>query len=202
MLAGSVGIHHIVKAIEGRTADINDFGIVAFEALTRSEADDYVTWATKDAAVQYDQVFLDHLLSKINYFIPYFINLMLDEINKAARKVDSPVISPQLIDAAFDTIVKNNDHFKEWKNRLFDYFAAQEAGFLNEALIYIAHRNAINHHQLYDMALKHGKKDTYMELIRGLEHDGYITEQGEHFVFMSPFLQAFWKRDNPVYDHE
>ncbi|MCC6279826.1 MAG: AAA-like domain-containing protein [Saprospiraceae bacterium] len=202
VLAGSVGIHHIVKAIEGRTADINDFGVVPFEALTNAEAADYVEWATKDASVQYEEHTLRHLLSKINHFIPYFINLMLDEINKMARKVNNPVINEQNIDSAFDSIIKNNDHFKEWKNRLFDYFSVEEAGFLNDTLIYIAHRERINQRQLYDLALKHNKRDVYMGLLRGLEQDGYITEQGDHFIFVSPFLQAFWKRDNPVFDHE
>jgi uncharacterized protein len=39
-----------------------------------------------------------------------------------------------------------------------------------------------------------------MALIQGLEHDGYITEQKEQYVFISPFLKAFWKNDNPIYD--
>ena len=202
VLAGSVGIHHIVKTIEGRTADINDFDIVPFEALTRTEAADYVTWATQGATVQYNQPLLDHLLSKINYFIPYCINLMLDEIDKAARKAQHPAISPQDIDVAFDTVVKNSDHFKEWKNRLFDYFSKEEAGFLNDTLIYIAHRQTINQRQLYDLARKHGKEDQYMELVQGLERDGYLTEQDDRFIFVSPFLQAFWKRDNPIFDYE
>jgi hypothetical protein len=201
VLAGSVGIHHIVKALDGRTADINDFSIVPFEALTRKEAGEYIAWATKDATVQYDTELLTHLLTKINYFIPYFINLMLDEINKAARKANQPGLGISSVDAAFDTIVKKNDHFKEWKNRLFEYFNAEESAFLNETLIYIAHRHAINQRQLYNMALKHGKKDTYMELIRGLEHDGYIIDLEGDYVFVSPFLQAFWKADNPIYDH-
>jgi len=201
VLAGSVGIHHIVKALEGRTADINDFAIVPFEALTREEASDYIAWATKDATVQYDLPMLTHLLTKINYFIPYFINLMLDEINKAARKKNHSTLDIQAIDTAIGMIVKNNDHFKEWKNRLFEYFTVEESGFLNETLIFIAHRHAINQRQLYNLALKHGKKDTYMELIRGLEHDGYIIELEGDLMFVSPFLQAFWKADNPIYDH-
>jgi len=201
VLAGSVGLHHIVKSIEGRTAVINDFSIVPFEALTRSEAADYITWATRDATVQYAETLINHLLSKINYFIPYFLSLMLDEINKAARKANAPNVDKQAIDTAFDTIVKNNDHFKDWKSRLTDYFSTDDAGFMNETLIYIAHRDRINLRQLYEIALQHSKKDTYMELLRGLEHDGYITEVNSEFVFVSPFLQAFWKADNPIYQH-
>jgi hypothetical protein len=38
-----------------------------------------------------------------------------------------------------------------------------------------------------------------MELMRGLEHDGYVLEQAGNFSFVSPFLREFWKADNPVY---
>jgi hypothetical protein len=38
-----------------------------------------------------------------------------------------------------------------------------------------------------------------MDFIDGLEEDGYITEENDAYVFVSPFLQAFWKRNNPVY---
>jgi hypothetical protein len=109
-------------------------------------------------------------------------------------------ISMEEIDLAFDKVVKNSDHFKEWKSRLFEYFANDETDFLMETLVFIAHNNAINLRQLYDLATKHHKQNTYMELIRGLEHDGYITELDDRFVFVSPFLQSFWKRDNPVYE--
>jgi uncharacterized protein len=200
VLAGSVGIHHIVKMIEGRTADINDFTIVDFDALTYPEAEHYVEWATKDATVQYDASMKTHLLSKINYFIPYFINLMLDEINKEARKVENPIIAATHIDAAFEKVVKNSDHFKEWKNRIFDYFPKPEADFLYEVLVFIAHRNKIDKRQLYNLAVHHKLQNSYMELVLGLEHDGYITEQDEHYVYISPFLKAFWKKDNPIYD--
>jgi hypothetical protein len=200
VLAGSVGIHHIVKLVGGRTTDINDFATIDFEALTLEEAADYITWATRDASVQYDDPLKMLLLSKINYFIPYFINLMLDEINQAARRANDPHIKPEHIDRAFDRIVSNSDYFQEWKNRLFDYFSKGDALFLQEVLVNIAHKKAINPRQLYNLALKHDRKTTYMELIHGLERDGYIAEREGRFVFIAPFLQAFWKKDNPVYD--
>jgi hypothetical protein len=38
-----------------------------------------------------------------------------------------------------------------------------------------------------------------MELMHGLERDGYVVEKNNRYQFLSPFLQAFWKKDNPVY---
>jgi uncharacterized protein len=200
VLAGSVGIHHIVKTIEGRTADINDFNIVDFDALTDDEAVDYIEWATKDATIKYEGELKSYFLSKINYFIPYFMNLMLDEVNKQARKIRNPTITRLDIDAAFDKVVKNSDHFNDWKSRIFDYYPAIEADFLNEVLIFIAHRNKIDKRQVYNLAIKHNLKNKYMALVQGLENDGYITEQGDVHIYISPFLKAFWKKDNPIYD--
>ena len=199
VLAGSVGIHHIVKTIEGRTVDINDFVIVPFGSLTRAEAVTYIAWATKNATLQYDANLVNSLLDKVNHHIPYFLNLMLDQLNRVARAANLPSITVSDIETAFEVIVKENKNFDEWKNRLFTYFSEKEADFLNEILVFIAHKQSINTRQLYDLALKHAQQRQYMELVNGLERDGYITEQGETYRFISPYLQAFWKRNNPIY---
>jgi hypothetical protein len=200
VLAGSVGIQHVVKNIEGRISDLNDFDQVPFEALDREEAKTYIAWATKGATIQYDAGLKEHLLDLIGHFIPYFINLMLDEVNKAARKRNNPTPAKADIDAAFDAIVKNSDHFKEWKNRLSDYFNPAEQAYLHEVLVCTAHEGRILPRRLYDYAVKHQLQQSYMELMRGLEHDGYVAETAEGFVFISPVLRAYWKNDNPFFE--
>ena len=202
VLAGSIGIHYVIKTIEGRNVDCNDFHKVKFEALTKEEAIEYVRWATGNkATIQYSEALMQHLLSKIRHYLPYFINLMLHEINRKARKDKNSAITINDIDSAFDEVVKNSDHFKDWKSRLFDYMPLTDAEFVNEILIFIAHKNTITKQKLHDIAIRHGRKNDYMDFIDGLEEDGYLTEENNTYVFISPFLQAFWKRNNPVY-HE
>lgn len=200
VLAGSVGIHHIVKSIEGRIADINDFAVVPFDPLTHAEAVDYIAWATQGATVQYDAALVTCLLDKVNHYIPYFLNLLLDEVNRMARSTSTPHVTNDDIETAFWAVVKNHKNFEDWKNRLFAYFPEQEADFLNEILTFTAHSGSINTRQLYDLARKHQQQRQYMELVGGLEHDGYIAEQENVYAFVSPFLQAFWKRNNPIYE--
>lgn len=74
-----------------------------------------------------------------------------------------------------------------------------EVNFVNEILIHIAHKDIINQQKIHDIAVKHNKADERMDLIDGLEKDGYITEQNENYMFQSPFLKTFWKRNNPIY---
>ena len=140
------------------------------------------------------------MADKIAYFVPFYINLMLSETDRIARKKNNPIIEKADIDDAFNRILKNNDHFSDWSSRLSTYMSPADFSFVNEVLTHIAHKNKISMQEIYDKAVKHNKTDNYMDYIHDLEQDGYITESGQIYVFVSPFLKAFWLRKNPVYN--
>ena len=205
VFAGSVGIHYVVKNIEGRTSSLNDLITAICNPLTREEALGYIEWATcNKASVQYDNTLKTYLLLKVqHYYTPYFINLMLGEIDKTARKRKNANISKTDIDQAFINVEKDNQHFADWKNRLKDYMPKSDFDFVNEILIHMAHLGSINIQTIYDKAVKHEKASDYMDLITDLEQDGYLVEDVEgsqNYVFISPFLKAYWKRNNPIYN--
>ena len=200
VFAGSVGIHFVVKHIEDRTSDLNDLAKVNYEPLSKVEAKNYIDWATENATIQYDETLKEIILEKINYYVPYFINLLLDRIDKQARAKENPHIRSADIDFAFDFVVKDTEYFKDWFNRLNDYLPATDFDFVNEVLIHTAHKNTISIQEIYDKAVKHKKTTEYMLLINELENDGYIVENKNGYVFISPFLQAFWKKINPIYN--
>ena len=200
VLAGSIGIHYVVDKIEKRNTDLNDLRIIDFKPLSENEAFKYIDWATEGATVTYNLELKEYLLSKIQYFVPYFINLLLDEINTQAKKTDNPKITTQGIDTAFDIVVRHSDYFKDWKQRLQDYMPKEDFDFVNEILIHTAHKGHISLQEIYDKAVKHNKTADYMDFIEDLEKDGYITEIEGEYRFMSPFLSAFWKKKNPIYN--
>ncbi|MDR0232915.1 MAG: AAA-like domain-containing protein [Dysgonamonadaceae bacterium] len=200
VLAGSIGIHYVVEKIETRNSDLNDLAKVVFEPLSDNEAHSYIDWATKGATITYSSKLKKHLLNKIQYFVPYFINLLIDEIDRQAKKANNPKITTQSIDAAFDTVVKNNDYFNDWKKRLQNYMPPMDFDFVNEILKHTAHKEYISVQEIYDKAVKYEKTADYMEFINELEKDGYIVEFENKYLFISPFLSAFWKRNNPIYN--
>jgi len=200
VLAGSVGIHFVVEKVETRNSGLNDLAIINFKPLSDSEAHKYIDWATYEATITYDTELKQHLLNRIQYFVPYFINLLLDEIDQQAQKANNPKITTQSIDTAFDTVVKNSDYFKDWKKRLQDYMLPIDFNFVNEILTHTAHKEHISLQEIYDKAIKHEKTVDYMEFIGDLIKDGYITEIESKYRFISPFLSAFWKKNNPIYN--
>ncbi len=199
IIAGSIGIHHVVNQVEGRSSDINDLLAIDCPALDTTEFKDYIDWATKEASISFEGKVTDYLKEKIQYFVPYFINLMLDQIDKEAAKNNKGQILKENIDKAFEKIVKDNSYFSDWKKRLKDYLKHEDFNFVNQVLIHIAHENIISIHDLYDKAVELEKTEDYMELIFDLEKDGYIYEGEKGYIFISPFLKAYWKRNNPIY---
>ena len=168
--------------------------------MDEKEVNDYLDWATENATVQYSAELREYLQDKIRYFVPYFFNIMLDTIDKTARNGNNPNINSLSIDRAFELAIKNNDYFKDWKKRLSDYLPKEDFSFVNELLIHIAHKDKISIQEIYNKAVNHNKVNDYMDFVNDLEHDGYIAEQNQKYVFISPFLKEFWKRNNPVYN--
>ena len=198
VFAGSIGMNYVVKAIEGRIAVLNDLSHVKFEPLTHEAAVEYVKWATDSSSLCFSPALVEYLLGKIHYYVPYFINLMLNDINRQARSINDPKITEQEIDNAFEAIVRHNDYFKDWQDRLQQYMIKADFNFVNELLIHTAHKGVITLQEIYDIAVKHEKTGDYMKFIFDLEKDGYITEVNDQYRFISPFLSAYWKRNNPI----
>jgi len=203
VLAGSIGIHYVVNKIDKRPKDINDFNEKHCQPLDdkKGEFEKYMTWVTKDATIQYDENLTTYLKQKINYLAPFFINLLLEEIDRECRSNNQRSITQDDIDRAFPrAITKNINQFSDWKKRLQDYLSEEDFDFVNEILIQAAYNDGISIQEIHNVALLNDKKNSYMEFIRDLERDGYIVKQNEKYVFISPFLKEFWKNDNPVYN--
>ena len=199
VLTGSVGFHHIVKIIEGRATDLNDLNNIKFEAFTKNQALGYIQHVTSESTIKYTNNMAKYLLDKVSYLIPYFINLLLREIDSISKKTKTKKLTKKNIDTAFDIIVKENKDFKDWKDRLFEYYSDFDAKFMNEILVYLAHYDTLSIRRLYDLAIKHKQEINYMDIVEILENDGYIIEQNNSYSFISPFLKAFWKKNQPIY---
>ncbi len=198
---GSIGMRHIVRNISKSTNDINDLKEIKFKPFDYVEAIEYIQLATQNASVTYSDEIAQYLIDKIKYPIPYFINLMLDEINKIAKANHNKNISTNVIDEAFNHQVEENEYFDDWFSRLYKYFEKQDADFMNELLVFIAHKGKINPRQVYDLAVKHSKTTTYMQLVKVLLNDGYIVKNDDKYYFISPFLRGFWLKNNPYYEN-
>ncbi|MFA5974246.1 MAG: ATP-binding protein [Lentimicrobiaceae bacterium] len=199
VLAGSIGLEHVVESLD-RLKLINDLHPVYIEPLTRDEAKLLISQITKGATIQWDRVHTETLLDRIKLLIPYFLQLMIEECDNILFKKNRRELENEDIGNAFEEIIRKNENLNDWKDRLkLPYIEKDESSFCKKILTILSHANSISIQEIYNEAKSMTEPDNYMNLIKMLIRDGYITEASEgNFRFSSPLLQAWWKKQHPL----
>lgn len=194
--AGSIGLHYIVKEI-GRPTLINDIEQFEIGPLTNSEAIQLINQLTKEATIQYNDKLQTYLIKKVGHLVPYFIQLMITEVNRIAYMDENKVVDSCLIDKAFINVTKNTANFDDWILRLKNYLG-NNYEFVNHVLKCCAFKNKISIQEIYDIAVEKNREENYKNLIDELVKDGYFIEESGTYQFLSPFIKSYWLHKNPI----
>ena len=124
VLLGSIGLSHIVKQITGRTDKINHFHKEYLPTLNNSNANDFIEFLVKDATIQISNDTRNYLLTKIGHFIPYYIQLVIEECDELLFNEFRPDLTIEDVDIAYTRLIKKNEHFNDWDTRLSKYFTS------------------------------------------------------------------------------
>lgn len=198
--AGSVGLEFVIRSID-RPKLINDLHPITTDALTPGEAVQFIRQLTDKATIQLSPDSEQYLIKVVEHLLPYYIQLMLEEIDLLARQQEKPLVEPADIDKAFENVLKKSKNFEDWLERLKDYHL-ERFGFINELLKHAAHKDQITIQEIYNIASSdsYKREDDYMDYIDQLATDGYLEEfPCQTYRFVSPFLKRFWLKKYPVY---
>lgn len=201
VFAGSVGLEFVIKSID-RPKLINDLHPVETIALTPEEFGVFIQQLINGCTIQFLSDTINYLQQKLNHLLPYYIQLMLEEIDLIARERKEPDVSNVMIDEAFERVLRKNKNFDDWLIRLRDYHG-EVFPFINQLLIHAAHKNQLTVQEIFNMASspEYKRENDYMDFVEELVHDGYLVETQKHtYRFVSPFLQQYWLKKFPVYN--
>jgi hypothetical protein len=171
--------------------DIKPFKIGAF---SENEAKDFIAILKVDDKVKINKSHKQHILDKLIWYLPFFIQLLVEKINYMIC-VDGYIISNDTIDKAYNQLIAE-DHFDPWYERLKDYGTYKDntrtilnicakppfANKSRDELLAELSSNAENIEEMVAQSLKM------------LENDGYLFENNGKYTFRSPLLRDFWYR--------
>jgi hypothetical protein len=200
VFAGSIGLQFVIKAID-RPKLINDLHPVHTPALKPEQAKTLVKQLTSGATLQISDEAMDYLNARIHHLLPYYIQLMLEELDLIGREKEQPIVTNNMIDEAFTKVLQKNKNFEDWIERLKEYQPAFFP-FINDLLKHAAHKNSITIQEIYNKAIadKYKREEDYMDFVDQLSNEGYWTEtRPQVYEFISPFLKQFWLKKYPVY---
>ena len=195
--SGSIGLGNIAERI-GAVKSINDLTDFPIPPLSKEETLAMIKQLTIAPDLVFDERVKQHLINRIHWLIPYYLQIILDEVETILlQSGNSLVVSAEMIDHAIDQALRIRNYFEHWHARLRTTLKGKNYTFAKEVLNVTSQAEVgISKTEIFDLAAKHDMGDDYNLILRTLEYDGYINPNGQKlFLFNSPLLKIWWERN-------
>lgn len=194
--AGSIGLENVVSSINASNT-INDLHSFSIPPFTKKESRNLINdKILKNSEIHLNDKQIGFLLNEIEWLIPFYIQLIMDEVYKLYSYESLEGITNEVISRAIDNSIQHKLYFDLWLSRLKTAFKGKDFSFLKSVLNLVSEKNEISSAEIYNYAEEFDVKDTYKEIINTLVYDGYINNNDDpkKYVYNSPILKRWWQK--------
>ncbi len=194
--AGSIGLENIVSRLNAVNT-INDLSILKIPPLNENEAKQLIKQLVENINFELSESLIEHILQKIEWFIPFYIQLIIDEIRNIHRDENPDKITEEIVNWAFDGILEQRQHFEHWHTRIRATLESDDYNFVKELLNITSENNKIHSNEILDLAVKYKLEENYNDLFKSLVYDGYINNDDDPNIYRynSPILRMWWRKN-------
>ncbi len=191
---GSIGLENVVSKMNASSTidDLHSFGVPPF---TEKESRDLILdKILKNSEMQIENEQVRFLLSKIEWLIPFYIQLIMDETYKLYSYEELKKINNEVIERAIDKSIQHKLYFDLWLSRLKTTFKGNEFSFVKSVLNHTSEKDTISSAEIYNYAEGFNITEIYKNIINTLVYDGYINnnDNPKIYHFNSPILKRWW----------
>ncbi|MBD3288813.1 AAA family ATPase [candidate division KSB1 bacterium] len=193
---GSIGLENIVSKLNA-VKTINDLARLKIPPLNNEEATKLIHLLLKNVDFRLTDQLIDYILEIVEWLIPFYIQLIIQELKFVSRERNSKEISRDTIDLAFDEMLDQRHHFEHWHDRLRKTLKGNDYNFIKELLNIVSENGTITSNEIYNIAVKYKLENTYKVLVGALVYDGYINNHDDAHVYRynSPILRMWWRKN-------
>ncbi len=194
--AGSIGLENIVSEFGGINL-INDLVSIPVPPLAREEALHLIDRILTDSSITISQGGIKHLLNVIEWWIPFYFQILLDESFNILQSRNENVADEKVIDEAVKKALKHRLYFEHWFVRLRKAYQGDEFSFVKDVLNLASENQTISSAEIVNLSHQHKLGDSYKHLLNALTYDGYLNndEDVKTYRFNSPLLREWWRRN-------
>ena len=194
--SGSIGLGNIAEKILA-TKTINDLYDFSIKPFTEQQALEFIKKSTLSDELEFPDKVKRYLLENVEWLIPFYIQILLDEIENHLSENNLQSIDNSVVDKAISRALEIRNYFEHWHTRMRVAFKGKDYTFCKELLNLIATtEGAVVKSKVFDLAAKFDLEESYDTIVRTLIHDGYIHLDSENkYRFNSPLLKIWWDRN-------
>ena len=189
-------MENVVKKVNASSSinDLNPFKVTPF---TKEEAKELIyEKILKISEMPFEEEQAEYLLAKIEWLMPFYIQLILEEVYCIYSSEKLSAISNSIIDRAIESAIQHRLYFDLWLTRLRKAFTGNDFKFVKTVLNEASEKSIITSSEIYNLAGEFDITENYKDLINVLIYDGYINndENGKEYRFNSPILKIWWNK--------
>ncbi len=192
--AGSIGLENVVNRMNGSSL-INDLAPIQIPPLSKREVKVLIERILHGTSVEFAQKAYEHLLDIIEWWIPFYFQLILDEANKILDEDKSKIITVDILNQSVKNALRERIYFDQWLVRLRKAYKGDDFSFVKELLNYVSEKQTIRSIEIHDMAVNYKIENSFNDLVNALKYDGYLNnnDDAKIYRFNSPLLREWWK---------
>jgi uncharacterized protein len=201
LLAGSIGLDTV--AVRLRIGDaINDIKPFPLDAFSGECAGRFLDALAKSYSIALSPEVRDHVVKRIGWPVPYYLQLMFSSLRDAVEDNDAPV-TIATVDALFEKLLGPGyqGHFDYWRQRLDDELGQPDAGHAVRLLNRLAGtREGLDAATLGLVLHQHvadaeARERLLRHLLKILDSDGYLVRRDDRYAFRLEWLRLYWQRE-------
>ena len=194
IFCSSVGIENFISKhqLSKHFNDVPNFSVGAF---SENEAKDFISRLDVDKRVQFTEDHIQHILDKLVWYLPFFIQILVEKINFLICS-EGKHLSNGYIDEAYERLlIENKIYFSAWDERLTYYDEFKKNARIVLKLCALSNGES-RENLLANLSAKTSdieKTETDLaQLLDMLKNDGYLAVHNGRYIFRSPLLRDFW----------
>ena len=193
---GSIGLENIVSKLDAMKT-INDLSRLKVPPLKIEEAKNLIELLLKNVHFDLSERLVSYILQKIEWLIPFYIQLIIQELKFLHRDENLDKIKKSTIDSAFNEMLEQRHHFEHWHTRLRASLKGKDYNFVKELLNITSENDTIESNEIINLSVKYRLEDTYKDLVGSLIYDGYINNNDDNKIYRynSPILRMWWRQN-------
>jgi uncharacterized protein len=200
VLTGSIGIEPMLNQA-GLSGTLNAYASFELRPWSEKTAIDCLLALAKSQDVPLDRDSAAHMVGLLNCAIPHHVQMFFDHVHTAYVQADGAIpINPEFVTTVFKetmTGLRGHPELLHLEERLRMVLTEKQFQIALELLTETAVVGRLTATAAMSITRTVYANDARTELLgilNILQHDGYVTQKDEDFVFVSYLVRDWWKR--------
>lgn len=200
VITGSIGIEPALRQAD-LSSSLNTFMPFLLPVWSNEVAKECLEALANQYEIAFHPEAINMIIEKLGYLIPHHVQLFFDNIYMDCKRRDYKKVTEKHVNEVYETkmlSIQGHAELSHMEERIKMVFGLEvypiALEILTEAAVkgYLDNNSAIAICQNYEIAAL-DQKEILREILEILEHDGYLYQDKNRYIFVSHLLRDWWK---------